>query len=319
MKNQDPQKALKIVFFGTSEFAVPALKNLLSFGYDVVAVVTQPEKPIGRARIVMPSPVKKTSFESNLKTFEPHNLKKDDKFLEEFKLLNPDLCVVAAYGKIIPSQYLEVPEYGFLNIHPSLLPKYRGPSPIQAAIINGDQETGVSIMKIDEEMDHGGIVSSIKYLVSSIKGYKEIEKELSEIGAELLIDTLPKYISGEIKPVEQDHSKATFTKLLTREDGRINWDRTGEEIFNQIRALSHEPGTWTIWKDKFFNIKSAEPTEIMADSSTPGTVEKLNNVIAVATKKCYLILKQIQLEGGKEMDAKDFLNGHPDFLGSKLE
>jgi len=322
--------AIKIVFFGTSEFAVPALKSLVNFGYKVEAVVTQPEKPVGRARVIMPSPVKKAAFESRIQVFEPHNLRKDEEFFEKFKNLNPDLCVVAAYGKIIPSQYLEIPKYGFLNIHPSLLPKYRGPSPVQTAIMDGCNETGVTIMKMDEGVDHGGIVSSIKYLVSSIKEYKDIEQETAKLGTELLIDILPKYISGKIKPKEQDHSQATFTKLLTREDGRIDWNKTAEEIYNQIRALNPEPGTWTLLRLKSFggrskvlNIPEANYLEVELPSSSeaqlPGMVLKLNYDIVVAAKKCYLILKQIQLEGGKEMDAKSFLNGHPDFLGSRLE
>lgn len=312
---------MRIVFFGTSDFAVPALKSLLNFGYEVAAVVTQSEKPVGRQRIIIPSPVKKAALENHVLVLEPHNLRKDDKAFEEFKGLNPDICIVAAYGKIIPPQYLEVPKYGFINIHPSLLPKYRGPSPVQAAILNDEMETGVSIMLVDEQMDHGPLLENRKWKIESGKYYREIEKELAEEGAELLLETLPKYISGELKPKEQNHDQATFTKLLKRSDGRIDWNRTAEEIYNQIRALSLEPGTWTTWKSKILNISTCEVENIstsQVEDHKPGKVVKVNNSIAVATKKCYLILKQIQLEGGKEMDAKLFLNGHPDFLGSKL-
>jgi len=316
MKNQDHPK---IVFFGTSEFAVPALKNLLNFGYKIEAVVTQPEKPAGRLRVTVPSPIKKAALENNILALEPHNLKNDEEFFKHFKHLNPDLCIVASYGKIIPSRYLEIPTYGFINIHPSLLPKYRGPSPIQMTIMNGDEEAGVTIILIDEQVDHGKIVSSIKYKVLRDKNYKETEEELAKLGAELLIETLPKYIGGDIKPQEQDHARATFTKMLTRENGRIDWNEPAEKIYNQIRALNPEPGTWTIWNGKTLNIKTAQIVDNDCDDKTPGLVEKLNNNIAVATKKCYLILKQIQLEGGKEMDAKSFINGHPDFLNSVLE
>jgi methionyl-tRNA formyltransferase len=312
-----PTNPTKIIFFGTSEFAVPALKSLINFGYKVEMVVTQPEKPLGRARVVVPSPVKKTALELNLLVAEPHNLKEDEEFFNRLKHLNPDLCIIASYGKIIPKQYLDTPKYGFINIHPSLLPKYRGPSPIQTAIINGDKKTGVVIIRIDEKMDHGPILGSIEYQVLSIKGYKEIEEELAAAGAELLIDTLPKYLGGEIKPQEQDDSNATFTKLLTRPDGRIDWHKTAEDIFNQIRALNPEPGTWTTWQDKTMNISEAEILDKKAGEE-PGTIVNVDNKIAVATSKCYLILKQIQPEGKKEMDAKAFLNGHPDFLGSVL-
>lgn len=312
-----PDKSIKIVYFGTSDFAVPSLRYLIQNGYNIIAVVTQPEKPAGRLRVEMPSPVKKVAVENKIPVFEPHSLKKDEDFLKHFKHLNPDICIVSAYGKIIPESILEIPRYGFLNIHPSLLPKYRGPSPIQNAIMNGDEETGVAIMKVDAEMDHGPILKAVSCKLKAVS-YKDAETELAELGGELLLEVLPKYLSGEIKPQEQDHAKAIFVKLLTRDDGRIDWNRTAREIFNQIRALNPEPGTWTTWQGKVFNIKSADVLEAEAEGN-PGEVVKVNNLIAVKTKKCYLILKQIQLEGGKEMDAKSFLNGHSDFLGSRLE
>ena len=175
------QEVVKTAFFGTSEFAVPALKYLIQNGYDIIAVVTQPEKPVGRTMTIMPSPIKKSAIENNILVFEPHNLKNDDNFFKSFKHLNPDLCIVAAYGKIIPYQYLEIPRLGFINIHPSLLPKYRGPSPIQAAILNGDKETGVAIIKLDEEMDHGAILANHKSQIINYKYYKELESELSKL------------------------------------------------------------------------------------------------------------------------------------------
>lgn len=286
---QGHEKSLKIVFFGTPDFAIPALNSLINFGYNVVAVVTQPEKPVSRARVVMPSPVKKAAVEKKITVFEPHNLKKDEEFFKQFKHLNPDLCVIAAYGKIIPSRYLEIPKYGFLNTHPSLLPKYRGPSPIQTAILNGETKTGVTIMVVDEEMDHGSVLAKATYDLQPTTYNAQVEKELAELGAELLIETLPKYISGNIKPEPQDHGKATFTKMLSREDGRINWNEPVEKIYNRIRALNPEPGTWTTWSVKIVNIKKAELRD-----------EKIN-------------IQTIQLEGKKEMAFKEFLNGHPDF------
>jgi methionyl-tRNA formyltransferase len=315
--NQDLQKPLKTVFFGTSEFALPAIKYLVQNGYEISAVVTQPEKPVGRARVVMPSPVKKVAMESNIRIMEPHNLRTEEESFEVFKNINPSLCVVAAYGKIIPAKYLDLPEFGFINIHPSLLPKYRGPSPIQTAIMHGNHETGVSIMRLDAEVDHGGILGQKTYKLEHSTFYPKAEKELAELGAELLIEVLPKYISDEIKPEEQNHKEATFTKILSREDGRIDWNRTAEEIYNQIRALNPQPGTWTKWNDKVLNIQEAEPF-MSPDNKTPGTIFYVDNKIAVATSKCYLILKQIQLEGGKKMDAKSFVNGHSDFVSSKL-
>ena len=331
----------KIVFFGTSDFAVPGLKSLLNFGYQIVAVVTQPEKPVGRARIVTPSPIKKVASQHHIQVFEPHNLKKDEEFFNKFKHLNPDLCVVASYGKIIPRRYLEMPRYGFINIHPSLLPKYRGPSPIQTAIMNSEpapilsadrysesgrdwygagEETGVTIMLMDDQIDHGPILSSKTYYLLPTTYYPQAEEELAKLGAELMIEVLPQYISGEIQPREQDHSRATFTKIVNRQDGRINWERPAEEIYNQIRALNPEPGPWTIWDGKVLNIKVAEPSNIACTGKKPGTVEKIGTgEVAVATKKCYLILRQIQLEGKRETDVRSFVNGYRDFIGSELK
>ena len=339
---------LKIVFFGTPDFAIPALKLLIESRYHISAVFT------GRG------PIKILAQERKVKAFQPVSLKKakprsdaqsasttgDEQVFETFKLLNPDLCIVAAYGKIIPKKFLDIPRYGFLNIHPSLLPKYRGPSPIQTAILNGDKETGVTIMVVDAEVDHGPILKQTTYNLQPTTHYKEVEKDLAEIGAKLLVEILPEYIRGETKPKEQEHSQATITKMFYRNDGRINWSESCEKIYNQIRALNPEPGTWTIWKSKVINISNITMFDIVSPPRTkqrhaagprgfvrgpqviniidsgseqPGRVRKIGNDIAIGTGTGYLILKSIQLEGGKEMDAADFVNGHSDFLNSRLE
>ena len=266
---------LKILFFGTPEFAMPVLETLVKNGY-------------------------------NVSHFQSKSLKNEQTF-KAFKLLNPDLCVVAAYGKILPSRYLEVP-------------KYRGPSPIQTAILNGDKKTGVSIMVVDEEVDHGPILAQREFLISNFQfsNHDELAKKLFELGAKLLIETLPKYIRGEIRSVKQDHGQATFTKMFSREDGRINWSESCDKIYNQIKALNPEPGTWTTWKGKILNIHDGIPS-LGPPLSIFNVVTKIDGNIAVATKKCYLILKSIQLEGKRETNAKSFVNGHPDFIGSVLE
>ena len=212
-------KSLKVIFFGTPYFAMPVLEALLKNGY-------------------------------NVSRFQPQSLK-DDRFFEEFKSLKPDLCVVAAYGKILPSRYLDVPKYGFLNVHPSILPKYRGPSPIQTAILNGDTETGVSIMKIDQEIDHGPVLASREFSISNFQfsNHNELAKGLFELGAKLLIEILPKYLNGKlklwnktmVKPHLQRHSKERTGDKLSE---------SGDKIYNRIRALNPEPGTWTTWKGK---------------------------------------------------------------------
>jgi methionyl-tRNA formyltransferase len=298
-------KDLKIIFFGTPDFAIPALEALIREDYNITDIFTQPDKPTGRKQTLSPPPVKLRAESlkpvkpsgprafTGLKVFQPKTLKDDDAF-ESFTKLNPDICIVAAYGKIIPKRYLGIPKYGFVNVHPSLLPKYRGPSPIQTAILNGEKETGVTIIIVDEEIDHGGIVSSIKYQVSRYKNYKEIEDDLAKLGAKLLIETLPKYVDGNFQLKSQDHSQATFTKMLSREDGRINWSEPAVKIYNKIRALNPEPGAWTTWNGKILNIKKAGLQD-----------EKIN-------------IQTIQIEGKKEMAFQEFLNGHPNFDISQL-
>lgn len=310
---------IKIIFFGTPEFSVPAFQFLIEQKYNIAAAVTALDKPAGRAQKLTAPPLKTTAQELGIAVFQPISLKNNQEFFKKFKELKPDLCIIAAYGKIIPKDYLDIPRYGFVNIHPSLLPKYRGPTPIQTAILNGEKETGVSIMLIDEEMDHGPILNSIKYKVSSIKYFEEISRHLADAGAKLLIETLPDYLADKIKPRPQNHSEATFTKLFSREDGKINWDRPAKQTLNQIRALNPEPGTWTIWRGKILNIHEAEILDSSSEELTAGQIKIVDNKIAVATSKCYLVIKSLQLEGGKKTDARAFLNGHPDFAGSRLE
>ncbi len=303
---------MRIVFFGTSEFAVPALEALHSAGFDLT-VVTMPDQPSGRKKILTPPPVKVAADRLGLKVLQPLKLR-DDSLFDEFKLLEPDFCVVASYGKIIPDRYIQTPKYGFLNIHPSLLPKYRGPTPVQSAILNGDSETGVSIMQIDKEMDHGPIFTQKKFEIGSDETYPQLHDRLAHEGAQLLIEVIENF--EKYPPQEQDHTQATIIKIYTREDGKIEWSHPAQEIYNQIRALNPEPGTWTAWQNKILNIKSARLSA--AVSKGPGIVCKKDSKIIVGTSSGSLELHTIQLEGKKEISATEFSHGHPDFVDSQL-
>ena len=294
---------MRIIFFGTSEFAVPALKTLVANGYELIAVITMPDQPAGRKKIITPPPVKILAEKLGLKVLQPESLKKDPTFFEEFTAINADLAVVVAYGNIIPQQYLDSIPKGFLNIHPSLLPKYRGPTPIQTAILNGDETSGVTIIKLDAGMDSGPIITSHEIKIIGHESYKEVHDKLAELGARLLVETIPKYMSGEIEPQEQNEKQATITKKYTREDGRIDWQKTPLEIYDQIRALNPEPGTWTKWHDRILNIRSAE----LADQTQINTETKQK-----------IIIKTLQLAGKKETSLEEFLHGHPDFDISQL-
>ncbi|OGN27754.1 MAG: methionyl-tRNA formyltransferase [Candidatus Yanofskybacteria bacterium RIFCSPLOWO2_01_FULL_49_17] len=280
---------MKLIFFGTSSFAVPALKALREAGHEICAVVTQPDQPVGRKQVVTAPPIKVAAQELELKILQPESLKSDESILKFLRISECSLCVVAAYGKLIPKSLLEIPKYGFINIHPSLLPKYRGPSPIQTTILNGDEVMGVTIMKLDAGMDTGPMLAQIKFHPAPDETFTEIHDKLAGLGAELLIETIPEYIAGRITPRTQDNTQATTTKIFKREDGRIDWSRPARDIYNQIRALNPEPGTWTTWRDKVLNIKLA------------------------GLENNELKIKTLQPEGKKETSFKDFLNGYSDF------
>jgi len=246
---------MNIIFLGTGEFGTTILQGLVKNNYKPILV---------------------------------HDFKKTEK-------LKPDLVIVASYGKIIPKKILEIPKYGCLNVHPSLLPKYRGPSPIQTTILNGDKKTGVTIILMDEKIDHGPIISNSKFEIRNSKlTYGELNVKLAKLGVKLLIETIPKWIRGEIKIKPQDHSKATYTKILKREDGKIDWSKSAQEIERQVRAFNPWPGTFTFikHKNKTLRIKVLE-ADISKDNK--------------------LIIKKLQPEGKKAMSFEEFKRGYHDF------
>lgn len=324
-------REIKIVFWGTPEFGAIILDSLIKNNYKPIAVVTAPDKPVGRKQILTLSPVKILAQEYNILVLQPENIKENLNLKSEILNLKPDLFIVAAYGLILSKEILDIPKYGSFNIHPSLLPKYRGASPIQATILNGDTETGVTIISMDEKMDHGPIIAQrrLELPITNIQ-FPKLNEELAKLGAKLLIETLPKWINGEIKPILQDHSKATFTKIIKKEDGHINWIKSAEEIERMIRAYWPWPGTFTTIQNskcknqndkskyKILKIIKADILEINHNKQ-PGTVFLTENKqLAVACKQNALILKEVQLEGKKKMTAQEFLNGHPKIIDSIL-
>src|SRR3989344_2543834 len=301
----------KIIFFGTPEFAVPTLKALHQEGYNIVLVVIQPDKPVGRKGILTPPPVKVLTKELGLEVCQ-----RFDNLKLKTKSLKPDLGVVVAYGEIIPKDILDLFPLGILNIHPSLLPKYRGPSPIQATILNGDKETGVSIIKLDEKMDHGAKLKTQNLKLKTDDTYVSLSQRLAMAGAQLLIDILPNYLVGKIKPVPQDDARATFTKIITKEDGRINWQKSAEEIERQIRAYAPWPGCFSefVVNGKKINVKIIEAIHelpLQDDNQTNiGQFSIQNGQLFVQCGHGALLIEKIQPEGKKEMTAKEFINGY---------
>lgn len=321
----------RIIFFGTPEFSVVILKALIEHGMKPIAVVTAPDKPRGRGKKLTRSSVKLLAENESIPTLEPDKL--DSGFVLHISSFKPDIFVVASYGKIIPRSVLDIPPHGTINVHPSLLPKYRGPSPIQTAILNGDETTGVTLILTDEKMDHGPVLSQAElgishsqFLVSKIT-YTELHNKLAKLGAALLIETLPKWLNREIIPQEQDHIEATLTKMLTKEDGRIDWSKTAGEIDRQVRAFEVWPGSFCEWerngKGIYFKIISGHPEKVrlpLGDrASRRGIILKTErSELAVKTKSGLYVIDRVQPEGKGIMNGKDFLNGHPGIVGNSL-
>ncbi len=310
---------MNYVFFGTPEFAIIILKTLIEAGLMPALVVTAPDKPQGRGNMLTPPPVKTLAEDYGISFAQPATLKNNDDLVSTITKIHPDLFVVAAYGKIIPKILLDIPRKGAINVHPSLLPRYRGPSPIQAAILNGDEVTGVSIMLLDEEMDHGPILAVQELGISKFYA-TELQDQLAHLGAQLLIETIPKWLSSdEIAPQPQDHAKATYTKMITKEDGRIDWHRSAEAIERMIRAYTPWPSAWTTLKQggknlrvKILNVSlegATSDSEERRSDPKPGTIIKQNSDLLVACGEGVLLVERLQAEGGKPMSGAVFLNG----------
>lgn len=312
---------IRTVLIGTPEFAERIFKKsypAMQDKFEIIAVITAPDKPVGRKQELVPSPVKKWALENNLKVLQPEKIR-DPEWIKKIQELAPELIILTAYGQIIPKEILNTPKYGALNIHPSLLPQYRGASPIQATILNGDEISGVTIILMDEEMDHGDIILKSKIQMSNKITYKELSDRLADLGADLLIKTLPNWVQGEIKAQAQNHSKATFCKIIKKEDSKTNWNKSAQEIERQVRAFRQWPTVYTFWNGKQIKILEADginkntehkPGEIFLDE---------NKNLCVQASDGILILKQLQLEGKKPMSARDFLNGHPEIIGAVLQ
>lgn len=326
-------KKTKLIFFGASKFATPSLEALIKNKYNVIAVVTQPDREAGRGYEKNISPAKETALKYGVKILQPEKIK-DAEFIEVMKEMSPELNIVCSYGKIIPEEIIEIPKYKTLNIHPSLLPKYRGSSPIQTAILHGDKETGITIMLIDKEMDHGPIIKNqkIKIKNQNIITYEELSKQLAQKSADLLIKTLPDWFAGKITPYEQNHNEATFTRIFVKEDGKIYWNKTSDEIDRQTRALNPWPGTFCFWhnhkmetttrlkiiKTELPYITSSAMNDIISKKQEGMVFKTPSGLMAVATLDDHIVIKEIQPEGKKIMAGKDFLNGYPEIAGAIL-
>jgi len=311
---------MKFVFLGVPRFASIILENLIQAGFTPDLIITTPDKPVGRKHIITPPPVKLAAQSHGIAMRQPKNKRELKEIIAE---LNPDLAIVAAYGRLIPKEILEIPKLGFLNVHPSILPRWRGAAPIQYTILNGDSDTGVTIIKMDEIIDHGPILAVDYFKVDNPKiDYPELEEKLANLGAGLLAKTISPWIDGKITPIPQNDSQATYTDIIEKGFGRIDWAKPAEEIDRQVRAYTPWPGTFTLIDSakilKIYKATILAKTNVGPFGEPGKTYLASDDRIAVSCGKDFLIIEELQLEGGKKMAAKDFLLGHPDFIGITL-
>ena len=308
---------LQAIFMGTSAFAIPVLAALVKNGAEVT-VYTQPDKPSGRGRHLTASPVKKIAVEMNIPLRQPKSLLKKI-VVDEICEVNPAVIVVASYGLLLPKTVIDLPRYGCLNIHPSLLPRYRGPSPIMAAILDGGATTGVSVMKMDEGLDTGPILAQKEMPIRSGDTTKSLTEALFVEGAALLMKALADLATGQIVPFPQDESMATYTRKVLKSNGKADWRLTATQIERQIRAFNPWPILHSSWKGKDIRIIEAVAAQT-SQKGIPGKVIKLDeeSPAGVITGDGIIVLKKLQLAGGKPITSKQFITGHPGFVGSIL-
>jgi methionyl-tRNA formyltransferase len=315
MTNKKP----KIIFLGTPEFGAIILEKLIKAGLEPALVFTMPDKLIGRKQILTPTPVKVIAEKYGIPVLQT---KKVQEFKSEIEKLNPDLIISAAFGQLFPKEILDIPKFGGLNIHPSLLPRHRGPSPIQNTVLKGDKETGVTVILMDEILDHGPIVATSKPVPITNETTKDLMRILAEIGAKLIIETIPKWLKGEVKPQIQDHSLATETILIKKEDGKIDWKKPAQEIEKQIRAFTPWPTSFAFWQksDKLIQVKILKARVLKSENNNPvaKTLVVSSKEIGIQCGKDILVVEKLQLEGGKEMSSEEFLRGHSDFINQIL-
>ncbi len=314
-------KDTRIIFLGTPDFAIPSLEALLKANYSLVAVVTRPDEPVGRDQVITPPPAKVFAQSAGILVFQPEKLSLDY-WIENIP--EADCMIVAAYGKLIPGTIIGKFPLGALNVHPSLLPRLRGPSPIQSAILNGEKETGISIILLDDLMDHGPILGQTIFPLFPKIGYRELHDFLAKESAGILINTFSQWIDKTIQPIPQNDDRATYSKILKKDDGRVNWSRPAEEIERMVRALEVWPGSWSIWATdkKIYRIRIEEADTQSEESpyGSPGHVWKKDEsgFPLIKTGKGSLVLRKVTIEGKKALSAQDLLRGYPQFIGTTL-
>lgn len=307
---------MKLVFMGTPDFAVPCLEELIKAGHEIVGVFTQPDKPVGRKRVMTPPPVKVCAEKNGITVYQPDSVRTEES-LSLMKELNPDCVVVVAYGKIIPSDMLKLPKFGFVNVHGSLLPKYRGAAPIQWSIIDGEKKTGVTTMQMDDGIDTGDMLEVSETEIGENETAGELFDRLAEMGGKLIVSTLSKLEKGELTPIPQDHEKSNYAKIISKEMALIDFNMSAENVFNLIRGFNPWPIAYTIIGDKRLKVFAAE--KIGSVNGKAGEVVSSDGTLTVAFGDGNgLRFTDVQLEGSKRMSATEMLKGRPIEKGTIL-
>lgn len=317
------RQLIKIIFAGTPDFAVPGFRALLKDkDFKILAVITQPDKPVGRKQILTPSTVKTEAQKNNILFWQPDKI---SDIKEKIRQANPDLAVLIAYGQIIPKEILDIPRFGWVNVHGSLLPRWRGAACVQAPILANDKKTGVTIIKIEKGLDTGPILKQTEMKIEPEETAETLHDKLAKLGAEILPGIIKEYADGKIKLKPQDNEKASYAPTLKKEDGKINWQKKAEEIERMTRALNPWPGTWTNWQSRKTAAKagqvkiiSVSPAPLKINSYKIGQIFLHNNQLAIQCGENALIIKKLQLEGKKETTAEEFLRGYKDIVGQIL-
>lgn len=309
---------MKLVFCGTPQFAVPSLERLVAAGHDVQLVVTQPDRPQGRGMELTAPPVKQSALRLGLPVTQPEKIKSNEEFRARLATIHPDAIIVVGYGRIIPGWMLHLPPYGNINVHASLLPKYRGAAPIQWAIANGETVTGVTTMKIDEGLDTGDILLKRAIEIRLEDTAVTLAPRLAEVGAELLVETLQELKQGVVEPVPQDDSLATLAPILKKEDGLVDFTRSAEEIHNRLRGFQPWPGAYTHFRGKNLKIVAACVEENAPRLGAGELRLRGDKLLAGCGAGSALELLQVQPEGKKPMSARDFISGYRPAEGERL-
>ena len=308
---------MRVIFMGTPDFAVASLEKIIEAGHEVVLAVTQPDKPKGRGKAFAFPPVKECAVAHGIEVFQPKRIK-DDANVEYLKKYKPDIIIVAAFGQILPKRILDLPKYGCVNVHASLLPKYRGAAPIQWAVINGDEVTGVTTMRMDVGLDTGDMIAKREVKIAEDETGGSLFDKLAETGAQLCVDTMEMLEKGTASFTPQNNEESTHTRMITKELGNIDWTKSAVEIERLIRGLNPWPSAYTHLNDKTFKIWKAEVSEETGDYAPGCIVRAGKNELLVQTGEGMLSLKEVQLEGKRRMDTGSFLRGCPVEAGTFL-